>query len=82
MFLGNEIRGKASRYARFRLWTFPVLVEGPFGVVSAAEIIGIAAFAVYIIWAFCAETLKNVEVAAFFNLPSKENRYEYFAGKL
>ncbi|GAB2278310.1 hypothetical protein Dimus_012995 [Dionaea muscipula] len=35
----------------FRLWTFPVLVDGPFGVVSAAEFIGILLFGTYVIWA-------------------------------
>ncbi|KAK7836439.1 ferric reduction oxidase 7 [Quercus suber] len=31
---------------RFRLWTFPVLVDGSLGVVSAAELIGIILFIV------------------------------------
>ncbi|KAK7836396.1 ferric reduction oxidase 7 [Quercus suber] len=35
---------------RFRLWTFPVLVDGPLGVVSAAELIGIILFIVFVIW--------------------------------
>ncbi|KAL3843613.1 hypothetical protein ACJIZ3_001016 [Penstemon smallii] len=71
----EEIHGKKnSRYPpRFRLWTFPVLVDGPFGVVSAAEMIGIVVFIIYIIWAFYALTMKNFDVASFFNLPSKEN---------
>ncbi|XP_061354208.1 ferric reduction oxidase 6-like isoform X2 [Gastrolobium bilobum] len=45
---------KNSKYPRFRLWTFPVLVNGPFGVVSATEFIGIVLFSAYVIWAFCA----------------------------
>ena len=35
---------------RFRLWSFPVLVDGPLGVVSAAELIGIILFIVFVIW--------------------------------
>ena len=35
---------------RFRLWTFPVLVDGPLGVVSADELIGIILFIVFVIW--------------------------------
>ncbi|PIN22246.1 Ferric reductase, NADH/NADPH oxidase [Handroanthus impetiginosus] len=65
---------KTSRFPRFRLWTFPVLVDGPFGVVSAAEMIGIVLFTAYIIWAFAAETVKNSQLIAMFfdHLPSKE----------
>uniref|UniRef100_A0A7N2LDQ8 Uncharacterized protein n=1 Tax=Quercus lobata TaxID=97700 RepID=A0A7N2LDQ8_QUELO len=35
---------------RFRLWTFPVLVDGPLGAVSAAELIGIILFIVFVFW--------------------------------
>ncbi|GLT66384.1 hypothetical protein SLA2020_387510 [Shorea laevis] len=35
---------------RWRLWTFPVVVGGPLGVVSAAEVIGIMMFIAYLIW--------------------------------
>ncbi|KAM1731636.1 hypothetical protein ACFX11_017496 [Malus domestica] len=41
---------KTSQNPSFRLWTFPILVDGPFGVVSAAELIGILLFVVYTIW--------------------------------
>ncbi|MFX6533654.1 hypothetical protein ABTG41_05180, partial [Acinetobacter baumannii] len=64
---------KNSRlYARYRLWTFPVVVEGPFGVVSAAEMIGIGLFVIYVVWAFCAETVTNIQLLSWFHLPSKE----------
>ncbi|CAA3011740.1 ferric reduction oxidase 6-like [Olea europaea subsp. europaea] len=65
---------KTSRYPRFRLWTFPVLVDGPFGVVSAAELIGIILFTAYIIWAVSVESIKNWNIVSSFshNLPSKE----------
>ncbi|XP_065869668.1 ferric reduction oxidase 6-like [Euphorbia lathyris] len=36
--------------ARYKLWTFPVVVGGPLGVVSAAELIGIGVFGVFVIW--------------------------------
>ncbi|KAG8368965.1 hypothetical protein BUALT_Bualt15G0101100 [Buddleja alternifolia] len=69
----EEIQVKRSwRYPRFRLWTFPVLVDGPFGVVSAAEIIGIILFIAYVIWSFSALTMKNIHILSEFQLPSKE----------
>ncbi|KAK1386299.1 ferric reduction oxidase 7, chloroplastic-like [Heracleum sosnowskyi] len=47
----EEVEEKpAPKKARFRLWTFPVIVDGPFGVVSAGEFIGILVFSVFIIW--------------------------------
>ncbi|KAH7520875.1 hypothetical protein FEM48_Zijuj08G0192100 [Ziziphus jujuba var. spinosa] len=51
-------RKKTSQNPRFRFWTFPVLVDGPFGVVSAAELIGILLFAVYVIWAVYIYTMQ------------------------
>ncbi|KAL8527580.1 hypothetical protein ACS0TY_005438 [Phlomoides rotata] len=69
----EEIQGKkGSRLPRFRLWTFPVFVEGPFGVVSAAEVIGIVVFTSYVIWATWALTVRNSELVSLFNLPSKQ----------
>lgn len=53
----------------------PILVDGPFGVVSAAEVIGIAIFTTYLVWAIYAQTIKNFEVLAFFDLPSQAQRY-------
>ncbi|XP_004486416.1 ferric reduction oxidase 7, chloroplastic-like [Cicer arietinum] len=49
---------KTSKYPRFRLWTFPVLINGPFGVVSATEFIGIVIFSAYVIWAFSAYAMQ------------------------
>lgn len=51
-------RKKSSKYPRFRLWTFPVLINGPFGVVSATEFIGIVVFVAYVIWAFSAYAMQ------------------------
>ncbi|KAI3810631.1 hypothetical protein L1987_20252 [Smallanthus sonchifolius] len=58
---GDEaIQEKKKKTASFRLWTFPVIVDGPFGVVTAAELIGILLFAVYIIWAVTVYTIRNI----------------------
>ncbi|KAL3620747.1 hypothetical protein CASFOL_035659 [Castilleja foliolosa] len=62
----------SSNYPRFRLWTFPVLVDGPFGVVSAAEMIGIVIFAVYVICAVIVFAVKNCGVLSWHQMPSKE----------
>ncbi|KAB5573362.1 hypothetical protein DKX38_000556 [Salix brachista] len=51
---------KSSKHPGVRLWTFPVLVDGPFGVVSAAEFIGILLFAVYVIWALYAYIIQSL----------------------
>ncbi|KAF2317255.1 hypothetical protein GH714_019099 [Hevea brasiliensis] len=63
---------KNSKYPRVRLWTFPVLVGGPFGVVSAAEFIGILLFVVYIIWAVYAYTIRNLSLISNWHFTSKE----------
>ncbi|KAE8008198.1 hypothetical protein FH972_004735 [Carpinus fangiana] len=49
---------KASKHPSFRLWTFPVLVDGPFGVVSATEFIGILLFLLFVIWALYSYTMQ------------------------
>ncbi|KAE9591564.1 hypothetical protein Lal_00039004 [Lupinus albus] len=49
---------KSSKYPSFRLWTFPAVVNGPFGVVSAAELIGIVLFSAYVIWAISVYTVR------------------------
>ncbi|CAL5340958.1 unnamed protein product [Camellia sinensis] len=51
---------KDKKIPRFHLKTFPVLVDGPFGVVSAAELIGILLFVVFVIWAVYAYTVVNI----------------------
>lgn len=55
---------KTQKKACFRLWTFPVIIDGPFGVVSAAELIGILLFSVYIIWTVSFYIVHNVAAAA------------------
>ncbi|KAJ4967456.1 hypothetical protein NE237_019305 [Protea cynaroides] len=65
-------RKKETKFPKFRLWTFPVLVDGPFGVVSAAEFIGIILFAAYILWAVSIYTIQHFNLLSKFDLPSKE----------
>lgn len=71
----EEIQKKKKKSASFRLWTFPIIVDGPFGVVTAAELIGIMLFSVYIIWAVTVYTIKNISVLPLFETtdPGKRN---------
>ncbi|KAL3515803.1 hypothetical protein ACH5RR_022705 [Cinchona calisaya] len=65
---------KVWKNPRFSLWTFPVLVDGPFGVVSAAEMIGIILFSLYTIWAVCVYAIRDYNLLSWFEsfgLPSK-----------
>ncbi|GFZ09492.1 ferric reduction oxidase 6 [Actinidia rufa] len=64
-----------SKRPCFRLWTLPVIVDGPFGVVSAAELIGIVLFSVYIGWAVYSYTVKNLDILSEFQYTFKEERY-------
>ncbi|KAK3412379.1 ferric reduction oxidase 6 isoform X2 [Eucalyptus grandis] len=45
---------ESRKRPRFRLRTFPVLVSGPLGVVSAAEFVGICLFVLFALWVVCA----------------------------
>ncbi|KAF2317253.1 hypothetical protein GH714_019072 [Hevea brasiliensis] len=53
-------RNKSSKHPSISLWTYPILVDDPFGVVSAAEFIGILLFVVYVIWPIYAYTMQNI----------------------
>ncbi|XP_058186398.1 ferric reduction oxidase 7, chloroplastic-like isoform X2 [Rhododendron vialii] len=66
---------KLSKNPWFRLWTFPVIVDGPFGVVSAAELIGILLFSMFTIWAVYAYTLANFNILSKFQLTFIEESY-------
>lgn len=63
----NFCSKKAAKGPRFRLWTFPVLVDGPFGVVTAAEMIGVVLFSVYIVWAVVMYTIKDIDLLSLFH---------------
>ena len=52
-------------------------MDGPFGVVSAAELIGILLFSVYVIWAVSAYTIQAFQILAEYQLSFKEERYNY-----
>ncbi|PKI50252.1 ferric reduction oxidase 7, chloroplastic-like [Punica granatum] len=54
------LKSKPAKYPRLRLWTFPVMVDGPLGVVSAAELIGICLVVSYVVWAISAYTLEDL----------------------
>eukprot|EP00268_Persea_americana_P039428 TRINITY_DN39008_c0_g1_i1.p1 TRINITY_DN39008_c0_g1~~TRINITY_DN39008_c0_g1_i1.p1 ORF type:complete len:740 (+),score=82.26 TRINITY_DN39008_c0_g1_i1:300-2519(+) len=66
---------KKSRFFRFRLSTFPALVSGPFGVVSAAELIGILIFAAFIVWACYGYTIQNRRNTLTLPVSSRERRH-------
>ncbi|KAL5993186.1 hypothetical protein ACLOJK_014109 [Asimina triloba] len=67
---------KKPKLMRFRLSTFPIIVNGPFGIVSAAELIGIILFSTYIVWAFSAYTVRNHAIVSKLSLSSTKKRYE------
>lgn len=54
-------------------------MDGPFGVVSAAELIGILLFSMFTIWAVCAYTLANFNILSKFQLTFMEERYIIYA---
>jgi hypothetical protein len=74
--LDFDDRKKTSKYPRFRLWTFPLLINGPFGVVSATEFIGIVIFLAYVIWAFSAYAVQAL-AALSDQLSFRAKRYYY-----
>ncbi|CAH1444139.1 unnamed protein product [Lactuca virosa] len=70
----NEVQEKKTKHASFRLWTFPIIIDGPFGVVTAAELIGILLFAVYLIWAIIAYTFQNISLLPLFEITDAGKR--------
>ena len=68
-------RKRKLRSLSFRLWTFPVLVDGPFGVVSAVEFIGIVLFVFYVVYSMTYYALESVSLVSKFDTPSKTDRY-------
>ncbi|KAD3067446.1 hypothetical protein E3N88_35326 [Mikania micrantha] len=71
----EEIQEEKKKSASFRLWTFPIIIDGPFGVVTAAELIGILLFAVYIIWAVIVYTINNINLLSLFEITHTGKRY-------
>ncbi|KAK1683375.1 hypothetical protein QYE76_044223 [Lolium multiflorum] len=68
-FPGGHLEKKKLRSLSFRLWTFPVLVDGLFGVVSAAEFIGIVLFILYLVFSMTYYMLDSVSFVSSFHVP-------------
>ncbi|CAN6248790.1 unnamed protein product [Urochloa humidicola] len=69
-FPSDHTEKRKLRSLSFRLWTFPVLVDGPFGVVSAVEFIGIVLFIVYVVYSMTYYAVESVSLIREFNMPS------------
>ncbi|KAJ0038800.1 hypothetical protein Pint_23555 [Pistacia integerrima] len=57
---GKDQKVQEKKAPSYRLCTFPLLVDGPLGVVSAAEFIGILLFAVYVVWCIYIYAIQNL----------------------
>ncbi|GJS16017.1 ferric reduction oxidase 7, chloroplastic-like protein [Tanacetum coccineum] len=64
---------KRAKHASFRLWTFPVIVDGPFGIVTAAELIVILVVVVYLIWALSIYAVQNYSLIPYYEKQGKRN---------
>ena len=71
-------RKKNLKSLSFRLWTYPVLVDGPFGVVSAVEFIGIVLFIVYVVFSMTYYVVESVSLVSKSHLPPAISRYVVF----
>ncbi|OEL25115.1 Ferric reduction oxidase 7, chloroplastic [Dichanthelium oligosanthes] len=69
-FPSDHMEKRKLRSLSFRLWTFPVLVDGPFGVVSAVEFIGIVLFIIYVVYSMTYYAVESVSLISEFNIPS------------
>ncbi|GJN02819.1 hypothetical protein PR202_ga20205 [Eleusine coracana subsp. coracana] len=68
-FPTDHVENKKLRSLSFRLWTFPVLVDGPFGVVSAVEFIGIVLFIVYVVYSMTYYAVETVSLVSEIHVP-------------
>ncbi|KAG0483081.1 hypothetical protein HPP92_011165 [Vanilla planifolia] len=71
-FMGENFKRSNYRFPRFRLWTHPVLVDGPFGVVSAVEFIGIILFVIYVLWSVIVYLIHDHKLIESLHLTVKE----------
>eukprot|EP01018_Ginkgo_biloba_P023155 Gb_14298 [translate_table: standard] len=69
----NENR--KSKLPRPHSWTFPVLIDGPFGVVSAAELIVIVLFVVFILVTMSIYLIRDSKIIEGIPLPSTVKRW-------
>ncbi|KAM0838275.1 hypothetical protein ACQ4PT_061083 [Festuca glaucescens] len=68
-FPRDHVEKKKLRSLSFRLWTFSVLVDGPFGVVSAVEFIGIVLFIIYVVFSMTYYVVESVSLVSKSHLP-------------
>jgi len=73
--LSSFVCRKIALKPKFCLWTFPVLVDGPFGVVSAAEFIGILLVIAFIINGSAAYIIQNWHTISQSQVSAFEKRY-------
>lgn len=50
-------------------------MDGPFGVVSAAEFLGIMIFSVFFLWAIYAYTMRDLDLLDLFHVLPKDRRF-------
>ncbi|TKW04578.1 hypothetical protein SEVIR_7G119200v4 [Setaria viridis] len=72
-FPSDHMEKRKLRSLSFRLWTLPVLVDGPFGVVSAVEFIGIVLFIIYVVYSMIYYAVESVSLIQEFHIPSMTN---------
>ncbi|CAL1385140.1 unnamed protein product [Linum trigynum] len=65
-------QNSSRKNPRAQLWTFPLIVGGPLGVVSAAELIGVVLFVGYILWALYFFTVRNLADLSTLKLTSAQ----------
>ncbi|KAK8934022.1 Ferric reduction oxidase 6 [Platanthera zijinensis] len=71
-FSGENVKRNTFKFPRYSLWTFPVLVDGPFGVISAAELIGILLLTIYVFWSITAYAVKDHGFIESFSLTLRD----------
>ncbi|XP_076951073.1 ferric reduction oxidase 7, chloroplastic-like [Bidens hawaiensis] len=71
--ISGEQEFQEKKKPSFRLWTFPVIVDGPFGVVTAAELIAILTVVVYLIWAVSVYAVQNYNLIPYYETQGKRN---------
>ncbi|PKA66734.1 Ferric reduction oxidase 7, chloroplastic [Apostasia shenzhenica] len=71
-FSGGKYERETYKTPRFRLWTFPVLTDGPFGVLCATEFIGILLFAAYVLWSVTVYAVRDHRLIQRFSFTIKD----------
>ncbi|CAK9322007.1 unnamed protein product [Citrullus colocynthis] len=68
----KKIKKNGKEKPRWRLWTLPVVVEGPLEVVTAAELVGIMVVLGYVFWAVYSYTLRMLATGFLKDLTFKQ----------